>query len=307
MNAQDEALRRLLEWLRAKDYRFIVPTPETHERVIRRKRVAQGVRDVLGWSLPFSRETLPGEMVDLLDRAGVLEVEGAHFRSRVRVASIGDALFLHSAFPTDAADSVFFGPDSYRFVSFLKRELAGRPIPENVIDIGAGSGVGGICVARMFPGLRPTLIDVNPAALRLARINAAANGTAVEVIEGSGVDGIEGPLAIAISNPPFLIDPGKRTYRDGGRALGAGLSVEWAVGAARKLAPDGRVLLYSGSAIVAGRDGLQALLAQKLAEGPFTLRYEEIDPDIFGEQLEEPGYEDVERIAAVGAVIQRLR
>ena len=34
-------------------------------------------------------------------------------------------------------------------------------------------------------------------------------------------------------------------------------------------------------------------------------RYSEIDPDIFGEQLDEPGYEDVERIAAIGAVIVR--
>ena len=36
-----------------------------------------------------------------------------------------------------------------------------------------------------------------------------------------------------------------------------------------------------------------------------TLRYEELDPDIFGEELETPAYRDVERIALVSAVITR--
>jgi hypothetical protein len=37
------------------------------------------------------------------------------------------------------------------------------------------------------------------------------------------------------------------------------------------------------------------------------LRYEEIDPDVFGEELEEEPYRNVERIAAVGAVIHAGR
>ena len=62
--------------------------------------------------------------------------------------------------------------------------------------------------------------------------------------------------------------------------------------------------LYTGSAIVDGTDRLE----RSCAHGRRTLcalRYIELDPDIFGEQLDEPGYEDVERIAAVGAVIER--
>jgi hypothetical protein len=35
------------------------------------------------------------------------------------------------------------------------------------------------------------------------------------------------------------------------------------------------------------------------------MSYAEIDPDIFGEELDSPGYEQVERIAAVGAVIEK--
>jgi hypothetical protein len=63
------------------------------------------------------------------------------------------------------------------------------------------------------------------------------------------------------------------------------------------------MLLYTGSAIVAGRDGFRAALERSAAALGCTLRYAELDPDIFGELLEEPAYRDVERIAAVGAVL----
>jgi hypothetical protein len=35
------------------------------------------------------------------------------------------------------------------------------------------------------------------------------------------------------------------------------------------------------------------------------MTYEELDPDVFGGMLRRPAYDDVERIAAVGAVIRR--
>ena len=100
-----------------------------------------------------------------------------------------------------------------------------------------------------------------------------------------------------------MADSESRAYRDGGGALGAELSVDWARQAAARLRPGGRMLLYSGSAIVDGKDGLKAGLQQ--IEG-VSLQYREIDPDIFGEEISRPGYEEVERIAAVGAVITRL-
>jgi hypothetical protein len=65
------------------------------------------------------------------------------------------------------------------------------------------------------------------------------------------------------------------------------------------------MLLYTGSAIVAGRDGLRAALERDLAPLGCGLDYEEIDPDIFGEQLDLHAYRDVERIAAIGAIVSR--
>ena len=54
-----------------------------------------------------------------------------------------------------------------------------------------------------------------------------------------------------------------------------------------------------------GEDRLEAALRAMLPVHGCALRYEEIDPDIFGEQLDLPAYRTVERIAAVGAVISR--
>ena len=65
------------------------------------------------------------------------------------------------------------------------------------------------------------------------------------------------------------------------------------------------MLLYTGSAIVAGRDALREALAEALPRLGCSLRYEELDPDVFGEELDQPDYRNVERIAVVGAVIRR--
>ncbi len=305
LRAEDETLGRLLGALAAAGYRFVPPTPETHRRVVARRSEAKDLRDIFGWSLPFGRETLAPGLLDMLEVAGMVRQCDFGFRSAVRVASVGDALFIHSAYPTDQADSVFFGPDSYRFADFLGHELADRPPVTSLVDIGTGSGVGAVMAARHVPGAVLTVTDINPLALRYARINARHNGVAVRTVEGSGIDPVEAPIELAISNPPFITDAAGRAYRDGGGMHGAALSLDWAMATAAKLTPGGQMLLYTASAIVDGRDALKAALTTQLRPTDCSLRYRELDPDIFGEQLDEPGYADVERIAAVGVVITR--
>lgn len=304
---QDAALAALLAELESRGYRFVPPTPETHRRVVARldKARAADLRDIFGWSRPFDRDALPGALFNLLESAGMIRGSDGQFQSEIRVASIDDSLFLHSAYPTVGRDSVFLGPDSYRFVRFLDQELASSRNVGRLVDIGAGSGVGAIMAARRLPDTRLILTDINPLALRFARINARHNGAAIEALDGAGVDPVEGEIDLAIANPPFIIDATNRAYRDGGGSHGAALSVDWTLAAAARLAPGGRVLLYTGSAIVAGEDRLAAALSERLPALGCTLRYAEIDTDIFGDQLDEPGYEDVERIAAIGAVIVR--
>jgi hypothetical protein len=71
------------------------------------------------------------------------------------------------------------------------------------------------------------------------------------------------------------------------------------------LKPGGRVILYTGSAIVGGKDALRDALEGEAVRRGFRLDYREIDPDVFGEELAKPQYRDVERIAVIGAVIRR--
>ena len=303
----DAVLLALLEHLAGNGYRFVTPTPETHRRVVARESsTAADLRGAFGWNLPFDPALLPASLLESLAEAGHIDRGQGPCRSRVRVSSVGHSLFLHSAFPTDDPDSVFLGPDSYRFVRFLGTELAPAPEVERLVDIGAGAGVGAICAAAMVPRARLVLSDINWRALRLGRVNARHAGLEVELVEGSGLDGVDGPFDLAIANPPFMADAAQRTYRDGGGLHGAALSLDWALAASRRVSPGGRVLLYTGSAIADGEDRLEGALREQLP-ADCSLRYYEIDPDIFGEQLEEPGYEDVERIAAVGAVIERRR
>ena len=308
MSGADDALLALLESLAEAGYRFVAVTPETHRRVLARDpgRTARDLRDVFGWSLPFRKALLPPLMLESLEGAGAVSREGELLRSRVRVASLDDRLFLHSAFPTDSADSVFFGPDSYRFARFLADALPRLPAPRRLVDIGTGSGVGAIAAAAHLPTSRFTATDINPLALRFAAINARHAGVALETVETRGLEGVEGPVDLVIANPPFVADPARRLYRDGGGMHGARLSLDWALAAARRIEPGGTMLLYTGSAIAAGRDALREALAERLPELGCALGYGEIDPDIFGELLDEPGYEDVERVAAVGAVISKI-
>ncbi|HEY0131556.1 MAG TPA: class I SAM-dependent methyltransferase, partial [Allosphingosinicella sp.] len=260
---------------------------------------------VFGWSLPFEPDLLPPPIRDALEQSGTPSSEGALCRSRVRVASVEDRLFLHSAYPTGAADSVFFGPDSYRYVRFLEAELPRLGPVRRLVDIGAGSGVGAIMAAGMLPGASLTATDINPLALRFARINARHAGVELETVETSGLEAVDGPVDMVIANPPFVADPARRLYRDGGDMHGARLSLDWSLAAARRIEPGGTILLYTGSAIVDGRDGLEEALRRQLPALGCDVAYREIDPDIFGELLSEPGYEAVERIAAVGAVIRK--
>lgn len=301
----DAALLDLLSLLGAAGYSFVAPTPATHARVVARpdKREAQDLRDVFGWSLSFARPLLPAPILDALERAGALSEKDGRFTSELRVASLGGRLFLHSAYPTEGKNDVFFGPDTYRFVSFLRSELPGSEA-RRLVDLGAGAGAGAILAVSLLPEARLTLVDTNPLALRLAGINARHAGVEVEHIEGAGMDEVAGEIDLVIANPPFIMDEGDRQYRNGGDMHGARLSYDWAMAAARRLLRPGRMLLYTGAAIVDGRDLLREALERDLPPLGCTLRYREIDPDIFGEELEKPAYRDVERIAAIGAVVE---
>ncbi len=306
---QAAALHALIGFLKERRYCFVTPTPASHARVLARgdRQHAGDLRDIFGWSLPFAPPLLDAGLRDMLDSAGLLEQRGARLRSTVRVSTLGPDLLVHSAYPTDDRHAVFFGPDSYRFARFIAEELRRCPQREGarLVDIGTGAGAGAIAAAHCCPAVEIVLTDINPEALRLATVNAAAAGVDARCVLGEGVSGIAGALDLVLANPPYIIDPAGRAYRDGGDLHGAGVALAMARDAVPRLAAGGRFLLYTGSAIVRGGDALRYRLRDLAAAEGCRLRYEEIDPDVFGEELETPAYADVERIALVTAVIER--
>ena len=303
---EDAALGCLLDFLRVQNYRFTTITPLTHAHILARRagESAATLRDVFGWNLPFEARLLPAELMALLGEAGVVERTGSHWRSRVRVSTIGNVLFLHSAYPTEQDNAVFFGPDTYRFVRFVGHAMERAPLEPGmrILDIGCGSGAGGLITASQCEDVELILNDINPLALRYAAINAHAMGTRVELAEGSSLACVQGQFDLIIANPPYMVDHQARTYRHGGEGLGRSLSLRMATEALSRLAPGGRLMLYTGVAIVNGRDGLVQELGPLLDQAGCAWRYEEIDPDVFGEELLQPAYREVERIAAVGLV-----
>jgi hypothetical protein len=309
MTEADAALLRLIETLKRRDYRFVTPTPATHARVVARPdlRVARDLADVLGWSLAFAPSLLDSEILGLLDAGGAIEPAGeGRLRSTLRVSWLRERLYLHSAYPTEAEDSVFFGPDSYRFADLIAAEAASAVPPgATIVDIGTGAGVGAIVAADLCPGASVAMTDVNAKALRLAAINARAAGFEIGAIQSDNLDDIDRPIDLALANPPYIVDHGERTYRDGGGMLGGEVSVEMARMAAARLASPGRLILYTGSAIVRGEDRLARALEALAAQHDCVLRYRELDPDVFGEELERPAYAEVERIAVVAAVFTK--
>ncbi len=305
--SSDGALTQLLVVLRRLEYRFVTPTPATHAIVFERRlqREARSLTDILGWSLPFRQNSIdPGIFALLVAAEAVLPGENGLWHPTIRVSSLHGNLYLHSAFPTEAYDAVFFGPDSYRFADAIDAELDRQPVATGakIVDIGTGSGVGAIVAGAAAPGSVITMTDINPRALDFARINAAAAGIEACGIVAHDLSGVTGRLDLILANPPYIADPAGRAYRDGGSEHGSGVALAMTAMALPRLAPGGRFLLYSGSAIVSGEDWLGGRLDQLAADAGCAMRYHELDPDVFGEELASPAYHDVDRIAVVLAV-----
>ena len=310
LSETDLALLQLGRRLQADGYRFITPTPLTHERVNQRpgNERSRTLRDVFGWSRPFAPGLISADEQRQLQEAEVLEARDGLLHSRVRWSSLDGLLFAHSAFPTQANDAVFFGPDSYRFAQLIHTYLQQNfTAIHRAVDIGCGAGVGALVIARARREAQVLAVDINPMALRLSAVNAAlAEVSNIEIARSDVLQDVEGDFDLIVANPPYMADPSERAYRHGGGALGAGLSLRIVEQALPRLTPGGSLVLYTGVAMVDGRDPFLEALEPWRDSPDFGWTYKELDPDVFGEELLTPGYQDVERIAVVALVVTRI-
>jgi methylase of polypeptide subunit release factors len=301
LDKQHAVLVQIGRYLRAAGYEFTTITPASHARVNQRvkNRWARDLRDIFGWSRLFKEETLPATLFGAMRDVGIVELRQDGWISQVRFSTLEGELLVHSAFPTTAENAVFFGPDTYKFVDAIRQLLAEpAPLPSTVADICAGSGAGALVIAKAAPQARVFSIDINPDALRLARVNAELAGvTNLEPQDSDLLSGVAGTFDLVVAHPPYLVDRGRRAYRHGGGPLGADLPLAVIRSALPRLAPNGRFLLFTGVAIQQGGDGFHQE-ASKILE-PFGAQwsYREVDPDVFGEELDHPPYDEVDRIA----------
>lgn len=307
MDAKNVALTVLGKTLQSLGYRFVAVTPATHSRVLDRAPPTTTLESIFGWNRPFDRKTLDPRILDLLEGAGALEKESGRYKSKVRFATIGDLIFAHTGFPTVEQDAVFFGPDTYRFVRLVRACLAdvAPSVPLRLVDIGSGSGAGGIAadrwLVRQGGQIEVVLGDINQKALALSEVNAVINDVpTAKVVFSDVLAGIEGDADIIVANPPYLVDDDRRLYRHGGGELGISLTVRIVQESLNRLKPRGRLILYSGTPIIRGADPLFEAVQPLLQLNASHFSYGEIDPDVFGEELDRWAYANVDRIAAVG-------
>lgn len=312
----DHCVARLVDlgnFLKSRHYEFTTPTPLTHHRVLRNRveKAGRDLRDIFGWNLPFDGALLPLPLRDQLAREGLTQLQDTGmYQSTVRFSSLGGELYVHSRFPTSEEDAVFFGPDTYRFAALIAQELAAQPLGAHgrILDMGCGGGPGGIVAARSA-GCRVhqlVLADINPKALALAQANARlAQMASCTFVQSDLFQGVAGDFDLIVSNPPYLVDAERRTYRHGGGDYGEGLSQRILEQSIAHLRPGGRLILYTGSAVVQGVDPFSEWAAGIAARTGCAFTRREIDPDVFGEELDRPEYAGVDRIAAIGLVVQR--
>ena len=141
-----------------------------------------------------------------------------------------------------------FNPVLFRTGTVLARTVASSALaapPGNgaaALDRGTGSGVGAVFAARR--GYRVVAVDVNPEAVRCARLNALLNGLEdrIEVREGDLFAPVEGEtFDLILFNPPFFRGTPKSRFDLAWR--GTDVLERFAAGLSTALAPKGLALL----------------------------------------------------------------
>jgi len=118
---------------------------------------------------------------------------------------------------------------------------------DRVLDMGTGSGVNAILAARN--GAQVVAVDVNPAAVIAAALNAESCGVAdrVDVRSADLFDGVDGTFDVVVFDPPFRwftpTDMLERAITDDGYMTLARFFDQ----VRGHLAPDGRLLMFFGT------------------------------------------------------------
>ncbi len=126
-----------------------------------------------------------------------------------------------------ASCSGVFSKDRVDLGTLVLLESLSLPEKGDLLDIGCGYGVIGIVVAKARPGMRVTMAEVNPVAVRLVEENLERNCvTNAEVVRSDLYEGLTGrKFDMIVTNPPLaagykvvfpLIGGAREHLREGG-------------------------------------------------------------------------------------------
>jgi release factor glutamine methyltransferase len=94
----------------------------------------------------------------------------------------------------------------------LRRD--GLVLEPRIVDVGTGSGAIAVALAHALPSAQITATEISPAALAVAKANAAGNGVAnrVRFLEGDLLQPVAGEVFdFVVSNPPYVPERDRAT------------------------------------------------------------------------------------------------
>lgn len=96
-------------------------------------------------------------------------------------------------------------PDTEVIIEVALKRFKDDP-PQNILDLGTGSGCILIALLHEFPKARGVGVDISPEALNVAQENAQAHGVfdRIQFIESSWAEGIDDSFDLIVSNPPYI-------------------------------------------------------------------------------------------------------
>lgn len=109
-----------------------------------------------------------------------------------------DCLYI---FTTDNGVFSKTGVDYGSYV--LLKVIAEQDLKGSVLDMGCGYGPLGIITKSIYPNCQLTMVDVNPRAVELSKINCTQNKVECNVFVSDGYQSVDHQFDVIITNPPI--------------------------------------------------------------------------------------------------------
>ncbi|HEX5013876.1 MAG TPA: methyltransferase [Candidatus Limnocylindrales bacterium] len=266
-----------------------------------------------------------GPDLEVLGDAGLVRTSGARTEPTAQLTPWRDFIVAHDVDPAGP-----LWPEHVSGPTPAAETLARLIIPgdaETSLDLGTGSGILALALATLSHEVVAT--DVNPAALRYARLSAGLSGLEnIDVREGSLFEPVAGArFDRVVSNPPFVIGPDSAFVFRHSELPDDQLSRRVAEGAAEHLADGGFAAILGNWIVPRGErwldpvrswlegTGCDAVVMLHGVEDPLSYavrwngRSQYVEPDAFrrllGRWLEYDRTREIEAIASGGIALRR--